>query len=547
MMKKLTYAIKKCHLTLLLLSLAGMMLSSTLKAQSYYVNENNQFQTGEKYLYRPGAKFHTSIKNYRIDETNPLFNYDSTLYQGLRLPREKSNIFRRFFNDDLLRWKGEDYRISINPLFSFEAGQDKAGNENTFVNTRGLFIEGTIGKNVAFYADVLENQGSFPNYIDAFIQKSEVVPGQGKAKHMNYNATSQTYDYSQATGYISYQAGNHFNFQLGHGKNFIGDGYRSMLLSDVGYSYPYLKFTTSVANVKYQIMWASMTHLEREGSGDTRYPVKYGVFHYLDWNLGKRFTVGLYEAIIWADQDSLGNKRGFDYHYATPFVFYRPVEYSIGSPDNAMIGMNAKFIAAKWLTLYGQVMLDEFKQDEVFSGKKWWANKQGFQAGFKTFDLLGIQNLRWQVEYNQARPYTYTYYTPTTNYGHYNQPLAHPMGANFREGLTILSYHHKRLYTRFQFSKALYGKNTDNINYGGDIFIGSNSRPTNYGHFIGQGLKTNMTIADASFSYLINPRNNMNITLGYRYRKESNSKENLLTKFIYFGIRTSIKNLYYDF
>jgi len=538
--------LNKSHLKCVILFLI-LLQSPVLMAQRYYINENNQYMIGEKEIYQPGAKFHTSVKNYQLDETSKLFDYDSLLYDGMKRPATDATFWKRILRDDFIRFKGDDYRVTVNPLYNFEGGKDNVDGTSSFVNTRGLYIEGTLGKNFAFYADVYENQASFPSYIDAFIANREVVPGQGKAKPLNYDASSGEYDYSQATGYISYKASKFFDFQLGHGKNFIGDGYRSMLLSDVAYSYPYFKINTHVANVKYQIMWASMTHLEREGTGDTRYPVKWGVFHYLDWNIGKRISLGLFESIIWADQDSLGNKRGFDFHYANPFVFLRPVEYSIGSPDNVNLGFNAKFIMAKWLTFYGQVMLDEFKADEVFSKSGWWANKQGFQVGFKTFDFMGIKNLRWQVEYNQARPFMYSYYEPVTNYGHYNQELAHPMGANFKESLTILNYHYKRLYFKFEGVMAMYGKNTNDINYGGDIFVGSNSRSEDYGHYIGQGLKTDLKIADLSFSFLINPRTNSNVTLGYRYRSETNSEEDNNTKFIYFGLRTSLKNLYYDF
>lgn len=538
--------LNKSHLKCVILFLI-LLQSPVLLAQRYYINENNQYMIGEKEVYQPGAKFHTSLKNYQLDETSRLFDYDSLLYDGMKRPAADATFWKRILRDDFIRFKGDDYRVTVNPLYNFEGGKDNVDGASTFVNTRGLYIEGTLGKNFAFYADVYENQASFPSYIDAFIANREVVPGQGKAKALNYDVESGQYDYSQATGYIAYKANKFFDFQLGHGKNFIGDGYRSLLLSDVAYSYPYFKFNTNVANVKYQIMWASMTHLEREGSGDTRYPIKWGVFHYLDWNIGKRLSLGLFESIIWADQDSLGNKRGFDFHYANPFVFLRPVEYSVGSPDNVNLGFNAKFIMAKWLTFYGQVMLDEFKADEVFSESGWWANKQGFQVGFKTFDFMGIKNLRWQVEYNQARPFMYSYYEPINNYGHYNQELAHPMGANFKESLTILNYHYKRLYLKFEGVMAMYGKNTADINYGGDIFIGSNSRSEDYGHYIGQGLKTDLKIADLSFSFLINPRTNSNVTLGYRYRTETNSQENNNTKFIYFGLRTSLKNLYYDF
>ena len=543
------------------------LLVSTGFSQRYSIYENQDFSLIEKHLYQPGNNFHTSVRQYQYNQMNRVINVDSMLYDGIKKPNGKLNFWKRIFHDDLLKWNktDENLRVVINPLFNFEAGKESVDGTNTFINTRGLFVEGSIGKNFAFYADVLENQGSFPNYVESFIQERKVVPGQGKRKSI---ATTDSHDYTQATGYISFNAGRYFNFQLGTGKNFIGDGYRSMLLSDVAFSYPYFKFTTDFWKVKYMIMWASMTHLSRYGdatdepSQDISYPTKYGVFHYLDWNIGKRFSLGLFESVIWSayetsmesEQDTVTKYRGFDWHYANPFIFFRPVEYSVGSPDNVNIGFNAKYIAANWLTLYGQFMFDEFKFDELSSGNQWWGNKYAYQLGFKTFDLFGLKNLRWQVEYNRARPYTYSHNKVVNNYGHYNQSLAHPLGANFSEFLTIVNYRFKRWQLRGEIMKAKYGKDdVETNNYGGDIFKPNNNGPVingeikQYGHVTGQGLSTDLFYAEGSVSYLINPRNNFNIAAGLRLRNETNSQEKNETRFVWFAVRTSLKNLYYDF
>ncbi|MFT3739790.1 MAG: hypothetical protein QM786_13620 [Breznakibacter sp.] len=520
---------------------------SLLGAQSYWINQNHQFFNSEKLIYQPNTNFHTAIRNYEMRQSEELFDMDSLLYAGIKTWGGKQHIVRRFVNDNLLRWKTDDYDVSINPLFDFELGKESQEGKNTYVNTRGAMVNGTIGKRFAFYADFYENQSKFPNYLRQIVIDNQIVPGQGKAKRQNYDQTSEVFDYSSASGYVSFDAGKHFNLQLGHGKNFIGDGYRSMLLSDVASNYPYFKINTSFGKIKYMAMWASMSHIVKNNSNDYRYPVKYGAFHFLDWNLGKRLSLGMFEAVIWADYDERGVKRGFELEYANPFVFLRPVEYGIGSPDNMLLGLNAKYVMAQWVTVYGQFMFDEFKLDELTSDNDWWANKYAFQIGVKTFDLFGIENLRVQAEYNQARPYMYSHSDSISSYGHYNQPLAHPLGGNFKEGLVIVNYRCKRIYLRLQAVKAMYGKDVDDGSYGKDIFKSNNSRINDYGNVIGQGLKTDLEFADASASYLVNPRNNFNFTVGFRYRNEKNDQETLTSKFVYVGIRTSLRNLYYDF
>jgi len=520
------------------------LIGSLTFSQSYSHYENTEFSPFERYQYQPGSKFHTSIRQVRMDEMNQLGNTDSILYDGLRIPSGKLNFWKRIFHDDLLKYEDNGVKIVINPLFNFEAGRENKEGKSTFVNSRGLFIKGDIGKHVSFYTDFVENQATFPNYIDQFANDTQYVPGQGQRK----NFGSDGHDYAQATGYLSFDVANYFNFQIGNGKNFIGDGHRSLLLSDAACSYPYVKFTTTFKNVKYMMMWNKMLNYEKEKDDvDHRFPAKYGVFHYLDWSIGKRLTVGLFESVIWAAEDSTGH-RGFDMHYLNPIIFFRPVEHSQGSPDNVTMGLNMKYVLAKWATVYGQFVLGEFKFDEVKSGNKWWANKHGFQLGVKTFDLFGLKNLDVQAEYNQVRPYTYSHYTSIYSYGHLNQPLAHPFGANFREGLGILKYKHRRWRFRGELMLTKYGEDVDDeVSWGKDVFKPNVDRPYDYGHSIGQGLTTTVYNADVSVSYLINPRNMFNIVAGARVRQLTNDQRTEDTQFFYFGIRTSLKNLYYDF
>ena len=48
-------------------------------------------------------------------------------------------------------------------------------------------------------------------------------------------------DLYYSSGYINYNINSFFDIQLGHGKNFIGDGYRTMFISDNSFNYPYFE------------------------------------------------------------------------------------------------------------------------------------------------------------------------------------------------------------------------------------------------------------------------------------------------------------------
>ena len=56
--------------------------------------------------------------------------------------------------------------------------------------------------------------------------------------------------------------------------------------------------------------------------------------HLLSFNVTDWLNFSVFESIVWQGKDTLNN-RGFDINYINPFVFYRPVEYNIGSADNA--------------------------------------------------------------------------------------------------------------------------------------------------------------------------------------------------------------------
>ncbi len=535
--------LKKLSLSFILL-LFSLVYHLSAQKVSYY--QNDKFNPYEKELYKPGNNFHSSVKPYDLSKIEKQYNLDSILYDGIKKPEGDVNFWKRIFHDDLLKWDNGEVCIKINPLFDFGVGQELEESKNTWNNSRGLFIEGTFGKHFYFYTDFVENQTVFPNYLEDFINARKVVPGQGKSKTFGSNA----HDYAQSTGFISFNPIKWFNIQLGNGKNFIGDGYRSLLLSDNAFSYPYLKFSADFNKVHYMVMWAQHRDLNIDPfleANDERYHEKYLASHYLTFNIGNRLSVGAFESVVWAAQDTMG-QRNFELSYLNPIIFFRPVEYSLGSPDNVTMGLNSKYIVGYNSAIYGQFVLGEFKFDEVFSGEKWWANKQGFQLGFKSFNFLGIKKLDFLTEYNQVRPFNYSHSNAISNYGHYNQELAHPLGANFKEVVSKIKYQYKRFIFNGKLVSAKYGLDpSEDVSYGKDIFKSNDLRTEEYGHFITQGVKTELLHLQGSVSYLINPKNNFNIALGGKIRKESNSLGSLQTQHFWFAVRTSIKSIYTDF
>ena len=518
-------------------------------AQSPFLPLNQDFNRNlQTALYSNTLRFHTSIRPYYFREVQQAVNYDSIekilWITKKRVPEKKwkQKARDKFLNDDVVTFRTKYFDLLVNPLMNFSVGHDFADGKNTWVNTRGIEAKGRIGNNVTFYTSFYENQAVFPEYIDKYIRKNRVVPGQGIPRNFGNGG----FDYSNVTGYINVQGGKHFSFQLGHGRNFLGDGYRSLLLSDVSFPNAFMKLTVNVWHIKYMVLYNQYIDI-RSNIPEIGYPRKYSTIHYLSWAVSKRVNLSFFDAIVWQATDTLGNYRGFDLQYLNPVIFLRPVEFSLGSPDNALLGLNLSVIVGKHNVFYGQLLIDEFTLHEVLAGTGYWGNKQAFQLGFKTYDPFKIKNLYFQTEFNYVPPYTYSERIERINYGHYNQPIAHPFGANFWESVNFIKYNYKRFFFNYEFLYSIKGLDPPGKNYGGNIYKSYYTYVNEYGNYVGQGIRTRLLYQNLSASFLINPAYNLNFTMGMVFRnlKSDVSTEN--THYFYIGLRTSLRNLYYDF
>ena len=274
----------------------------------------------------------------------------------------------------------------------------------------------------------------------------------------------------------------------------------------------------------------------------TAYPKKYSIFQYLDWNINKNFSVGLFE-------NTMIRPRGFDFNFLNPIIFLRPVEYSIGNPDKSTIAFTSSYKFLNKYVLYGQLIITEFTTSKVFGDPGYWANKQGYQLGARVFNLFNVKKLNLLLEYNTIRPFTYYALNPLISYSHYGQPLADPLGTNFREFIAISNYTYKRFDFRAQFDYALRGLDDPTmptVTEGGDMFKPYTYRKSNEGYFIGSGLRSNFYFTDLRASYMLNYKNNLRLEIGYTNRMLNNSMQQQKSNYFTIGLKGSFRNFYYD-
>ncbi len=453
-------------------------------------------------------------------------------------------VHRKLFNEHLIDVKDKDYTFFADFLPDLIIGNDRSNKKNTWQNTRGYQLGGTVGKNFYFYSSGFENQAVFPSYLNTYVNQTGMVEGQAYDRSFGRKSYS---DWSNVSAIASYTPVKYLNITLGHDKTFIGDGYRSQLLSDYASAYPFLKLTANLGNVKYMAMWSYMVDPASPYTNYTNgYHNKWGVFHYLDWNVNNRLSVGFFDAVIWANTDSLGKYRGFEFSYANPVIFLRPVEASNGSPDNALIGFTAKYKLTDGITAYGQFVLDEFESKHFFSGDGSSRNKYSFQLGVRGANLFKIRSLNYLLEYNGATPYTYSEKWNVINYSEQGEPLAHPFGANYRELIGLLNYSYKRFDFSTELQYAEYGLDINGLNYGKDIFMNYGYPAKMLGNYIGQGLTTHLYYGEAKVAYLLNPKYNLRIELGAIFRREHNTDFLDRTSLFTIGLRSSFRTIYND-
>jgi hypothetical protein len=432
-----------------------------------------------------------------------------------------------------------DFYLNVNPVFQYYLGKEKDNDEHIFLNTRGISLRGRIANKIGFAAYITDNQERDPLYVQEGVKAHKAVPGQGFYK--DFKGTG--YDYFDARGYVTFNATKYIDIQFGYDKNFIGNGYRSLFLSDYSAPFLFLKLNTRVWRFNYQNLFIELNSAQRLNA-DQLFPKKYAAIHHLDMAVTKWLNVGLFEAVIF------GRENHFEFGYLNPVIFYRSIEQQNGSYDNSVGGLDLKANVAGSFQLYGQFMLDEFNLTEMRKGSGWWGNKYAFQVGGKYIDAFSIKNLDLQLECNRVRPFTYSHRDSVANYTHYNQPLAHPIGANFQEWIGIARYQPAPKWM-IQ-AKAIYemqGKDSNQVSYGGNIFLPNVPpyRTMDYGYDVGAGRKTKTGYASLLLSYELKPEFYIEANAVYRKETAAEFPASKSTVVVYAGIRWNMHRREFDF
>ena len=470
------------------------------------------------------------------------FNADESIYKSKKpflksLYTNKANFFEH---------KDKEFFVAINPVFQYQFMASNDDINNLFINSRGASVRARIENKIGAYLTVYDNQERGPAFVRDWINTYRGVPGANFYKIFKTTGV----DYFDGRGGITFGITKHIDVQLAYDKNFIGNGFRSLFLSDWGGNYFFLKLNTKIWKFNYQNIFAELNPKFIK-TGDYLLPKKYAAMHHLSINIKKWLNVGVFESVVF------GRTGGIELGYLNPVIFYRTIEGNIGSPDNVMLGFDFKANAAKQFQFYGQLLIDELNFKELRKDKTWWGNKFGFQLGSKYINAFNVPNLDLQAEVNIVRPFTYSHYAdqtqydfPVANYTHYNQPLAHPLGANFREVVGIARWQPiNKLFLTGRIIYAQQGLDSSATakNNGANIFRPNGERIGDYGYKTAGGLRADLLNASFAASYEIKENVFFDFSVLLRNFDAPNPLVSKNTTVVSAGVRVNLVRRDYDY
>ena len=490
--------------------------------QELNIHENNNSES-----------FHSSIKPYCrqfVDDKSFDFTFKDTSKHYYDL-----TVF--LYKRSLLEIEKNDVKISGDILLDLALGQSdesgRSGNKRIYYNTRGFRIAGDLGSNVSFETRFYETQLFYPRYLDSIATSRGIAFGQGRTKPFKIGGL----DVGSSSGYVSIKAHETVNVQFGHDKLFIGNGYRSLFLSDNSSNYPMLRVMFQSKNKKWMFQnvnaWMqSLKRLPVTSSAEALFKRKGASFRYLSFKPTSKLEIGLFEGVIYKSYDDSIGMTPLNYSFYVPIIGFSTAINGLQNANNSLIGLNASYKFSKF-NIFGQLAIDDL-------------DKIGYQIGGNWYEPFGWKKNWFHAEFNSASQYMYSHNSDNIlqNYSHNNQELAHPIGGSFHELLAIYHFEKNKWFVdaEIAFSKRIrYNGSTrgENVLLANDPIIAL--------VYIEDPISTTYWKLEVGHNFNLKTRMQAFIGIYNRNLTNKNYKIASQSEFYYtIGLRMNLNNFYYD-
>jgi hypothetical protein len=363
----------------------------------------------------------------------------------------------------------------------------------------GMRLSSQLGDKLSLYMDA---RGYLWNVPDGFTDFPEEVRNTYVQDEPELGA--QYFDKTEA--YFQYRDAAAGTFSVNHESIIWGNSPNSMILSDNIAPFGFIQWQKDFDNAKYTFVHGSLLGINPDIDAETNiksFPLKYFVGHRLETAFLPSFHFAFTEMIIY------GN-RNYEFDYIIPLSLLFNMEHEQRDRDNNLMAFEFEWLPSPGFKMYGSLLLDELKVTEI--GKRWWANKQGWQAGIHISPRIPTEFI---VEWTGVRPWTYTHKVAVNTYTHNGECLGFYAGPNSQLWLVENRWWlGRRLYGKIQYRRLKHGvdplPSSDPGYYpvGGDANQDYSQRNPDYDD------KTKWLMGD------IKTTNEYGIFLTYRWRKE---------------------------
>ena len=493
----------------------------------------------EKFILNSGKK--------SIETFYPANESQLNLHELLKdTTKQYLNISEYLFKHPVFELNKEGASLTFHPFLHIAKGMNNFDSTETsfplFRNTRGVFVEGEYAK-IAFNFAFAENQGGFQDYESAYFnsrgelyvrfegysRQNAVIPSGSRTKPFKEGA----YDYAFSFGNIRFALSEKFQLELGNNQHFIGNGYRSLLLSDNASYAPYARFKWQIhPKWSYQLLYKKQLNLIRKPityAVESSYETKLFAASYLTFKPIEALSISLFSGGNQLRDDSLV-KQSFHPEQIVPLpLFQNDLLMNNSANVNGVTGLNIDY-ARERTRWYGQVVVDKFGKQLLIA----------HQVGCYIKNPKNINNTLLQVEWNSVPQNFYASSVYKLSYSHFNLPSAHPKGNNFNELFLKLSTEfYKRFYVTAKTSTYLTdGGTLDQQFESNSIFTSVKSAITKKGYTV---------VGALELGWRFNKLYNGIFYVTYGGRAVEYGKLHPTNNYLLIGLKTSLINEYFDF
>jgi hypothetical protein len=294
---------------------------------------------------QPFGKANYWPENIAFDSVSH-WGYNPQFQVPERVETAKSWFNRKLFTQHFIEYADSGLFLFIDPMLDLKLTK---GSNEYFKNGRGLHAGFVISEKVEAETWLMENQtGVLPGNLVHHQFGQTAVYGYGRSK-INKDTTS--YDFAWAMARLAVKIKPWWIAEVGYGRQHIGAGYRSLLLSNQTVPYPYLKNTWTFGKLSYSNQLAAWNTLQRAAkTANTEAPflIQKNKIETVDYVVTSNLTIGYMSGAIWDDNKTYATIEEVGHYLPIPGIIN-----AFGDSLFQLNGLQLKY-HTKSLVFYGQ-------------------------------------------------------------------------------------------------------------------------------------------------------------------------------------------------